>query len=1279
MNFSSQKLEARIATCMIRDRFPLRKALRLKSHSSVKEKIERSCRLALERENALPSINYPEALPISKRLADIEEAIARNQVVVIAGETGSGKTTQIPKICMAMGLGTYGSIGHTQPRVVAARTVSQRIASELNTQLGGLVGYQVRFQDRTSQKTQIKIMTDGILLAETQRDRFLEQYQVLIIDEAHERSLNIDFLLGYIKTILPKRLDLKIIVTSATIDVQRFSNYFEDAPVIEVSGRTYPVKVVYKPVEEIKGQDSDQQIYQSVVDALLEIEIDNNRKSTSGDVLIFLPGEREIKELSSEIKKSRIKAFDILPLYSRLSVAEQTRVFEARGKSRIILATNVAETSLTVPRIHYVIDPGLARISRYSYKSKIQQLPVERVSQASADQRKGRCGRVAPGLCIRLYSQEDFQSRSAFTAPEIMRTNLAAVILQMLVLRLGNIEKFSFIQPPDHRQVSDGFQLLFELQAVDKERRITRDGRQMARFPVDPRLSRMLLEAAKRDCLAELLIITSALSIQDPRERPHEYQTKADTAHQQYWDEKSDFLAFLNIWNTFEKYQKEQSHSQQRRYCRSNFLSYARMREWRDVHYQLSAVCDELNLKLNKRPANYDSIHHALLCGLLGNIGQKDKDNTYIGARNRVHFIFPGSSQFKTRPKWIVSSELVETTRLYARCVAKIDNDWLEKLADHLVIRSVSEPFFDPERGHVMAYEDVSLYGVLIVNRRTVDFGRINPIEAREIFIHGALVEQQLKSPASFLKHNKNLISDIEKLESKTRKRDLLADSQTIYAFYDEKVPENVCSAHELEKFLSLNERSLFLDKDQLLKQQVNISDQIYPNSLRIADTELQLDYQFDPEHQEDGVSVSVPVAILRQVSEAQLEWVIPGLLREKCLALIKSLPKALRKNFVPAPQFADSVLPKLKFDGRSLNEVLAETLFRLSGIRVTVNDFNSKNLDRHLSMNVRIVDDRGKVLGAGRDLNALQKQFAKESDLNFRKRPRHILEKDHLMDWSFEDLPEHVEVKHGDITIKGYPALVDKGTHVNLEVLNAKLAARKEMSAGLLRLIMLQLEDQRKYVEKNLLGFEKYSLYYATRGSREQLVEEIVSTIFRYTFIEGFSMIRNAKTFRDRLMQKSRLMTTANEVSSIVGQVLEESNRIESDLKKIVNDHNLYACNDINQQLSRLIDPGFLKQLPYRWLRQHPQYLRAIRFRMDKLPSNLDRDRNATKEVIDYSEKIADSYLEGSEMELYRWMVEEYRISLFAQKIGTSLPVSAKRLQKQLQVIQLKEIKVED
>ncbi|MFL2529046.1 MAG: ATP-dependent RNA helicase HrpA [Candidatus Azotimanducaceae bacterium] len=1272
MNSSTQELDAQIGFCMIRDRFRLRKALRAKRSSLVKDKIDESCRLAEDRKNSIPPLHYPEELPITSRLLDIEKAVVENQVVIVAGETGSGKTTQIPKICLAMGLGVYGSIGHTQPRVVATRTVSQRIAAEVSSQMGGLVGYQVRFDERTSQQTQIKIMTDGILLAETKNDRFLDQYQVLIIDEAHERSLNIDFLLGYIKTILPKRPDLKIIVTSATIDVQRFANYFNDAPIIEVSGRTYPVDVIYRPTEEVKGQDIDQQIYQGVLEALGEIEIENNSKPNPGDVLVFLSGEREIRELADEIRKSRFKSFDILPLYSRLGVSEQNQVFQTHDKPRIVLATNVAETSLTVPGIHYVIDPGLARISRYSYRSKIQQLPVERVSQASAEQRKGRCGRVAPGRCIRLYSEEDFLSRQAFTSPEIMRTNLAAVILQMLVLRLGDIGKFSFIESPDQRQISDGFQILFELHAVNKDRQITRLGRQMARFPVDPRLSRMLLESSRMGCLAELIIITSALSLQDPRERPHEHQEKADNAHQKYWDEKSDFLAFINLWNAFEESRQKLTQSQLRKYCRSNFLSFIRMREWRDIHRQLSEVCSELNLKLNKVPSDYPSIHRALLSGLLGNIGQKDKDNEYNGARNRTHFIFPGSSQFKIRPKWIVSSELIETGRLYARCVAKIDSVWLEELADHLVVRTVADPFFDTDHGHVTAYENVSLYGVVIVNRRKFDFRKVNPKEAREIFIHCALVDQQLKSSAAFFKHNKKLIAEIEMLESKTRKRDILADNQELFSFYDKRLPSDISSVNELKQFLKSNEGSLFLNKEQLLKQKVSVSDHSYPDSLKVANAELKLNYQFDPEHQEDGVSISVPVAILRQVSEAQLDWVIPGLLREKCLSLLKSLPKRLRKNFVPAPEYVDKVVLKLKFDGRALTEVLAEQLFRLSGVKVSATDFNIENLDKHLSMNVRVVDDNGNILGTGRNLNMLRQKFSQEADLNFRKRSRHSLEKNHLTSWSFDELPEQVEIQHADIVINGYPALVDKNTHVDLEIFDAKLYAQRAMRMGLLRLIMLELDEQRRYVTKNLPGFEKYAVYYSTRGSRERLLEEMVTAIFRYTFIEDLPVVRNAEAFRERLMRKSRLVSIANEVSLIVSEVLQEAHEIERNLAKIATNHNRYACNDIDNQLRRLLDPGFLSQIPLHWLSQYPRYLSAIRFRMNKLTFNLERDHAATHEVLGFAEKITDRYIEGSEMELYRWMVEEFRISIFAQKLGTSLPVSAKRLEKQWRITEV-------
>ena len=1259
---------------MICDRFRLRRDMRKGKPWSVQEKIDKSCALAEARAANAPEVQYPDGLPISSRVGDIAKAIKQNQVVIIAGETGSGKTTQIPKICLEMGLGVFGTIGHTQPRVVAARTVSQRIAEELGVNMGDQVGYQVRFTDRSSTQTQIKIMTDGILLAETQNDRFLEQYQALIIDEAHERSLNIDFLLGYIKRILPRRPDLKIIVTSATIDLQRFSKHFGDAPIVEVSGRTYPVEVKYRPIEFSKSSDTDQQIYQGVLDALYEVEKLDRGKSSRGDVLVFLPGEREIRELATEIRKSKLNSFDVLPLYSRLSVSEQNRVFQAHSKARIVLATNVAETSLTVPGIHYVIDPGLARISRYSYRSKIQQLPIEPVSQASADQRKGRCGRVAAGVCIRLYTEDDFLSRPAFTSPEIMRTNLAAVILQMLMLRLGDMAEFPFVERPDQRQVNDGFQLLHELQAVDNKRGITRLGKEMAKFPIDPRFARILLEAGRTGCLSELLIITSALSVQDPRERPHDHQLDADTAHRQYWDEQSDFLAFVNLWRSYEDLYQDLTQNKLRKYCRMHFLSYMRMREWRDVHRQLHLVCKDLKLKENKKPADYASVHRALLSGILGNIGQKKEDNKYAGARNRTHYIFPGSSQFKSKPKWIVASELVETTRLYARCVARIDNAWIESLAQHLVTRNVSDPKFDSKRGQVMAYEDVSLYGMVIVNRRPIDFGAVQPIEAREIFIHSGLVEQELNTTAKFFKHNRRLIEEIEKLESKSRKRNILADTQVLYSFYDEKLSANVCSEIGLREFLKQNEWSLYLNRDLLMKQQVELSERVYPNALKVADTELMLDYQFDPQDEQDGVSLNVPVAILRQVSKAQLDWVIPGLLQEKCLALIKSLPKSLRKNFVPAPEHADMAVEQLEYDGRSLVDTLAERLFRITGVKVSGNDFNISNLDKHLMLNIRVVDEEGKELGSGRDLEQLRQTFAHQADQSFQKRSRHKLKQDGLTDWSFDELPVEVEIKHGGISIKGYPALIDKGDSVSLEILDARSSAERSSPQGLLRLIVLQLQEQKKYLEKNISGFDRFAVFYATRGSRDQLLQDLVMAIFRYTFIEDKPPVMDAAAFQDRLIEKSHLIKFANEIARLLNQVLREAHELEEELTRMENTINRYACDDIRQQLAQLIGPGFLQRVPRRWLLEYPRYLKAIRYRVDKIQGSLSRDQEATKEIADFTARITSSDRDA-EMELYRWMIEEYRISLFAQAIGTSLPVSSKRLEKQWQITDQKRV----
>ncbi len=1275
MSSQHDELTKALDQCMIRDRYRFRKSLFNKQNrGQLKNKISRSCELAEARKLALPQPSYPENLPVSQRLKDIQNAINNHQVVIVAGETGSGKTTQLPKICLSIGRGVYGVIGHTQPRRVAARTVAHRIAEELKVPFGESVGYQVRFTDRTSARTHIKVMTDGILLAETQQDRFLEQYDTLIIDEAHERSLNIDFLLGYLKRILPRRPDLKVIITSATIDVERFSKHFSNAPIIEVSGRTYPVDVLYRPLQtQSKTEDADQLVYMGVLEALQEIEVLERKKKSPGDVLIFLSGEREIRELAQLIRKSSLKTIDVLPLYSRLSVAEQNRVFQKHAGRRVVLATNVAETSLTVPGIRYVIDPGFARISRYSVRSKVQQLPVEPVSQASANQRKGRCGRISEGICFRLYSEEDFLSRPEFTSPEILRTNLAAVILQMLTLRLGDISKFPFVERPDQRQINDGYHLLAELQAVDKSRRVTRLGKDMARLPIDLRLARMLMEGARQGCLSEILTIVSALAIQDPRERPHEQQQAADQKHREHWHEQSDFMALLNIWDFFESNRQMLTNSQFRKFCRQNFLSFVRLLEWRENHRQLRLMCQEMNLRLNKEAADYANIHISLLAGLLGNIGEKTGENEYLGARNRRYYIFPGSSQFKRKPRWIVSGELVETSRLFGRMVAQIDSEWIEMLAQHLVKRNYHEPHFDAKKGQVLVFEEVMLYGIVIVKRRKVDFGAVDPVRARQLFIQSGLVEQQLNSKAAFYRHNCKLVADIEKLESKTRRRDILVDSYTLFRFYDERLPEHIVSEFDLETFRKEAEikspKLLFIKKDVLMKQQPELSEVLYPNKLQVADARLKLDYHFDPQHEHDGVSINVPVSILRQVKKAELDWLIPGLLEEKCLAMIKSLPKAIRKNFVPAPEHASRLAEQLEYDGRDLPIAVSERLFRTTGVRVEPSDFKMDAIDQHLRMNIKVVDEKNNILATGRNLEALVDQFAEQVAEGFRKRAEHKLEQSGLKDWQFGDLPQQVEFRQGGITIKGYPAVVDHLESVAVEILDNARSAEEMTDQGVLRLIMLKLKDQKKYIEKNIPGFNEIALFYATRGTREELLEDLVAAIFRYTFIEDKPLIRRESEFLARLNEKQELINTMNQVANILHPILKDALKIQDELKTGINKNNELAYIDMQQQLNELVGRRFITKVPLVWLRHFSRYLKAMRYRMDKLKGNIEKDSEITKMINEQWQRLTlNDGLSDKRLQKYRWMIEELRVSLFAQPLGTSLPVSVKRLEKEWQ-----------
>ncbi len=1269
------ELKAAIDRCMIADRFRFNKLLHARNRrASLAAQIEQSAALATTRLARLPKVEFPEQLPVSARVDDISDAIARHQVVIVAGETGSGKTTQIPKICLQLGRGVYGRIGHTQPRRVAARTVSSRIAEELGVSLGQEVGYQVRFSDQSSDMTLVKVMTDGILLAETQQDRFLEAYDTIIIDEAHERSLNIDFLLGYLKRILPKRPDLKVIVTSATIDVDRFSAHFNRAPVIEVSGRTYPVSVEYRPPEaSSKTEDADQRVTDAIVDVLDEIAGLDRKAGSPGDVLIFLPGEREIRDVAQWIRRSALSGVEILPLYSRLSIAEQNRVFQTGGRSarRVVLATNVAETSLTVPGIRYVIDPGLARISRYSVRSKVQQLQIEPVSQASAEQRKGRCGRTGPGVCFRLYSEDDFQARSEFTLPEIKRTNLASVILQMLVLRLGDISKFPFVERPEQRQINDGFQLLNELQAVTESRAVTRLGRDMARIPVDIQLARMLIEAGRTGCLDEVLKVVSAMVIQDPRERPHNHQQAADERHRRHWHERSDFIGLVNLWGFYEEHRQSLSTNQQRKFCRENFLSYLRMREWRENHRQLQLICKDIGLKMNRTPGDYDSIHRAILSGLIGNVGERTEKNEYVGVRNRRHFIFPASSQFKRKPKWIVSAELVETSRLFARTVAEIDSAWIEPLAAHLVKRHYHEPRFEKKSGQVVADEEVMLYGLSIVRRRRVGFGSIDPVRARQLFIQHGLAERQLNSSAPFFVQNERLIAEVERLESKSRRRDLLVDAYTLYRFYDERIPAHVCSQVELDAWRRDAERNhpklLFLQREDLIRQHANLPSTAFPDALDISGSRLKLDYQFNPEHEEDGVSVEIPVALLRQVSSDRIDFLIPGMLEEKCLALIKTLPKSVRKNFVPAPDFARRASEGLEFDGRGLREVLAEKLFRLSGVRVNPEDFRPDDIDRHLRMNIKVVDAGGKTLEISRDLPQLMMKFGEDADREFRQSVRHDIEVDGLTDWDFDDLPQSVDMKQRSINLRGYPALVDKGQSVSVEIMDDERDAGRLTRQGLVRLFMLQLNDQARYLQRKFPRYNEFAIYFATQADASSLPTDLVEASFRHTFVEELPLPRSREIYRERFAEKQYLMTRANELGDLLVHVMSAANRIEQLLAAARTDLNRYGCDDIERQLARMLAPGFIASTPRRWLLHLPRYLSAIEYRLERMRGNLARDRESTELVRSFEARVfADGDIDPSvDVVDFRWLLEEYRVSLFAQVLGTSQPVSAKRLER--------------
>ncbi|EOW9230249.1 ATP-dependent RNA helicase HrpA [Vibrio cholerae] len=1285
---SAASLKKALGECLIKDRFRFSKridgASKIKNESArnavfdeIALDIAQSMMVVEQRKQQMPKIEYPALLPVSQKRDDIAQAIAHHQVVIVAGETGSGKTTQLPKICAELGRGKYGLIGHTQPRRLAARSVANRIAEEMETELGGFVGYKVRFTDQISDQTQIKLMTDGILLAEIQNDRFLNQCDTIIIDEAHERSLNIDFILGYLKQLLPRRPDLKVIITSATIDPERFSKHFSNAPIIEVSGRTYPVEVRYRPLAGDDDSESDRDQLEGIFQA-----VDELCDEGLGDILIFMNGEREIRDTADALSKRNLRDTEIVPLYARLSAGEQNKIFQPHAGRRIVLATNVAETSLTVPGIKYVIDPGTARISRYSYRTKVQRLPIEPISQASANQRKGRCGRTEEGICIRLYSEEDFLSRPEFTDPEILRTNLASVILQMTALGLGDIEAFPFVEAPDKRNIQDGVRLLEELGAIndqikDPKKRLTESGKQLARLPIDPRLARMVLEASKLGCLKEVMIIASALSIQDPRERPSDKQQSADDKHRRFNHEDSDFLTLVNLWHYISQQQKALTSNQFRRQCKLDYLNYLRVREWQDVYTQLHQSTREMGFKLNDEPGSYHAVHSAILVGLLSHIGMKDQEkNEYHGARNARFNIFPASGLFKKQPKWVMSAELVETSKLWARVVAKIEPDWIEPLAKHLIKRSYSEPHWSKKNAAVMAYEKVMLYGIPIVPKRLVNYGTIDPVLSREIFIRSALVEGDWETKHAFFKQNRALLAEVEELEHKSRRRDILVDDEELFQFYDQRVGTEVVSGRHFDAWWKTASRKtpdlLSFEKEMLFKGDAShVTDLDYPNFWHQGNLKLKLSYQFEPGENSDGVTVHIPLPILNQVEPHGFDWQIPGLRHELVVSLIKSLPKTLRKNFVPAPNYADAFLARVTPFEMPLLDAMEKELRRMTGVTVLREDWKLDQLPAHLKITYRAVDHRNRKLNESCDLHELKESLKEKVQETLSQVADDDIEQRDLHTWSFGELPKVYQQKRGGFEVRAYPALVDKKDSVEIKLFETEQEQLSAMRAGQRRLILLNVPSPIKYLHANLPNKSKLGLYFNPYGKVLDLIDDCIACGVDKLIEERGGMVWEPQAF-EALKEhvRAELGDTVVEIAKQVETILTTAYNINKRLKGKVDFTMAFALSDVKAQIEGLIFSGFATECGWKRLPDILRYMRAIERRMEKLPVDPNKDRlhmlkiesvaNKYKELLN---KIPKGMAIPDNVREIRWMLEELRVSYFAQQLGTPYPVSDKRI----------------
>ena len=1246
-----------------------------------------------ERRTPVPPFELMPGLPVTEHGEELVRAVRENRVVIVCGETGSGKTTQLPKIAMMAGRGETGMIAHTQPRRIAASSVAKRIAEELKTNLGDVVGYKVRFTDKTHSGATIKLMTDGILLAETQTDPLLRAYDTVIIDEAHERSINIDFLLGYLKRLLTKRADLKVIVTSATIDAERFAQHFADengkpAPIFNISGRTYPVEIRWRPLDDVDEAD-DRTMLEAIENAVSELEM-----AGRGDILVFLPGEREIRETEEFLRKTRVGKVEILPLFARLSAADQEKVFKPAGLRRIVLATNVAETSITVPGIRYVVDTGLARVKRYSYRSKVDQLLIEPVSQAAANQRAGRCGRVAEGICIRLYDEEDFARRPAFTDPEIFRTNLAAVILRAKALKLGDIREFPFLQAPPPRAIADGISILQELRALTPEGELTKIGRELSRLPVDPKLARMLLAGSEFGSLSELLIICSGLSVQDPRERPLDQQEAADRAHKELADERSDFLSFVKLWRWYEKAKAEkESNRKFDAELHRRFLSARRMREWRDVYNQLDTIVEELGWRKNTAPATYEEVHRALLSGLLGNIGSKSAESDYkappyLGARGIKFWMWPGSVRAKKSGRWIFAGEIVETSRLFARTLADVEPEWIEAAAGDLVRRHAGDPRWEKRRGEVVASERGTLYGLTLYKDRPVLYSRYDAVAAREVFIREGLVPGEIETRGSFLSHNLRLVREIRELEHKTRRPDVLVDDEQIFAFYDEKLPADVCGTISFEAWRKEAEkkdpRLLYLSKEELMRHDAtNATQQYYPKTLEMAGVTMALTYHFEPGSPRDGITLTVPVYALNQIDPVRCEWLVPGMVKEKAQALLKSLPQKIRRHCVPIAEYAKAFYARCgegQRTDRGFLTVLAEDIRETLSVPCTASDFKTEQLPPHLIMNFRVVDEHGRTLEMGRSLAQLRAELGGLAQDAFQSvaQADESVAKDlaeGVTDWTFGELPELMEISRRGQTLIGHPALVDQGNVCSIEVFDDPVEAARTHRKGLRKLFRLVLREQVKYVERSLKDLGRVSMQAAVVPGLSRLFEStdtlsrgVVDAVLEATALVD-PLPTDEESFKARKEDvRGRLTLVAGEVARLLTTIVTEATSLPMKLRRFTDAPEL--VRDVEEQLDALFPPDFLLAAPLSQLMHYPRYLKAIHYRLDRYRDDPKRDAERQAALtalrVPYLRAVAARRgVPDPQLTDFRWLLEELRVSLYAQQLRTPMPVSVKRLER--------------